>query len=163
MKFGWSLALAAGGTALGLVLLCIAPFAAVATLAARTLERRTAYAALGAMWLANQVIGFAFLHYPQTPATYALGFGFLVAALVAAETARALRRVPLPLAFLAAFAAYELAMYAFALRFGGAAGFSVPIVALVLEGNALGLAILWTLRRAFDVATSRTIGQPLPK
>jgi hypothetical protein len=140
----WSGLLAAGGFILGLVLLCIAPFAAVAAVAARTLPVRLALATVGAMWLGGQICGFAFHHYPHALSTYALGAAIAVAAL-AATLAVARIRI-LPLAFLAAFAVYEGVQYAFALVFGGSETFTPAVVFEILEGNVLGFAIFWALR-----------------
>jgi hypothetical protein len=140
----WPAILATGGFILGLVLLCIAPFAAVATLVARTTPVRVALATVGVMWLGSQVAGFAFYHYPHQPSTYALGLAIGVAALGAALVAARIRI--LPLAFLAAFAVFEGVQFAFALVFGGRETFTLAIVGEILEGNVLGFAILWTLR-----------------
>ncbi len=152
-QFLWAAILSAGGFVLGLVLLCIAPFAAVAAVAARTLPLRVALAATGAMWLGGQLAGYGLFHYPHEPASYALGLGIGVAALAATFVAGRIRS--LPLAFLAAFAVFETVQYAFSLAFGGSETFLFAIVAEIFEGNVLGLAILWALRLA-GAAGART-------
>ncbi len=146
----WPAVLATGGFILGLVLVCIAPFAAVATLAVRTMPLRVALVTIAAMWFGGQVVGFGFRHYPHTPSTYALGAAIGIAALAAGFAASRIR--VLPLAFLAAFAVYEGVQYAFALVFGGSETFTLGIVAEILEGNIIGLAILWALRLIANAA-----------
>jgi hypothetical protein len=148
--FVWPAVLASGGFILGIVLLCIAPFAAVATLAARTLPLRVAIVTVAIMWLGGQIAGFTFYHYPHELSTYALGIAIGVAAI--AGTIVAARIKLLPLAFLTAFAVFELVQFAFALIFGGSETFTLAIVAEILEGNVLGLAILWTLRLVLGAA-----------
>jgi hypothetical protein len=150
--FVWSAILAAAGAILGFVLLCIAPFAAVATVAARTLPLRYAAFALTVMWLVGQVAGFAFFHYPRQLSTFALGGAIEIAALLAAFAAArvpAIPRVPVMLpAFAAAFVTYEAVQYVFALVFGGAGEFTPSIVGLMFAGNALGLVVMWALAAA---------------
>ena len=55
----------AGATVLGsLALACIFPFAAIAALAALTLDRRAGIALVGAVWAANQAVGFLLMNFP---------------------------------------------------------------------------------------------------
>ena len=104
-------------TVLGsLALACAMPFAGLAALAVLFLPRRDAYVLIGVNWLANQLIGFALLHYPMTGAGLVAGlglgvacFGGVVAGAFAAD--RLCKAVNFPLAALgtlaATFAAYE--------------------------------------------------------
>src|SRR5271165_5988655 len=62
----WLLLLVAASVAFTFTFACAAPFAAFAAASACTLPRRDAYSVAGAVWLANQGVGFAFLHYPWT-------------------------------------------------------------------------------------------------
>ena len=48
---------------------CAVPLAAFAAIAALTLSRRDAFTLVGAVWLTNQIAGFAIHHYPMTPST----------------------------------------------------------------------------------------------
>jgi hypothetical protein len=148
----WSAILAAAGAFLGFVLLCIAPFAAVAAVAARTLPYRFAAFTLTVMWLVGQIAGFVFFHYPRQVSTFALGGAIEIAALLAALAAArvpATPRVPaMVTAFLAAFVTYEVAQYAFALVFGGAGEFAPSVAGLIFAGNVLGLVVVWALAAA---------------
>lgn len=47
-------------------LACATPFAALGTLAALHMRRRDLLVMVGLAWLANQIIGYGFLAYPQT-------------------------------------------------------------------------------------------------
>ena len=111
-----------GGASIGfsLVFACATPFVALVTLAALTMSRRDAFIVTGAVWLANQAVGYGILDYPRTVDSYAWGIAIGVAVLLGLLTARAIgeqfeRRGPIVstgIAFLSAFAVYELALYA---------------------------------------------------
>src|SRR5262249_2146204 len=62
----WLALLVAASVALTIGLKCATPLAAFGAAAACTLSRRDAYLLAGMVWLVNQAIGFAFLHYPWT-------------------------------------------------------------------------------------------------
>ncbi|WP_257170338.1 hypothetical protein [Bradyrhizobium sp. SRS-191] len=119
------------------VFACATPFAAFAVIAAAMLPLRAALPAVLGAWLVNQGIGFGALHYPVDATTLAWGAVIGAAALVATVAARgvlrALRTSPASLAFaaalLAAYAAYELVLLAATPALGGAASFTLPIVA----------------------------------
>jgi hypothetical protein len=142
----WSAILAAAGAILGFVLLCVAPFSAVAAFAARTLPLRLAWLSVTAMWFVGQVAGFTVFHYPRLPATFALGGAIELAALIAVFVAARIRWI-VP-AFIAAFANFEAVQYGFALVFGGSETFAPAIVAQLFAGNVLGLVVLWALAAA---------------
>jgi hypothetical protein len=142
----WSGVLVVAGATMGLVLVCIAPFVAVATLAARTLPRRIAFAAIGAMWVANQAIGFGWSHYPRDASTFAWGAAMLAASLAAGFVATRVRATAF--AFLAAFATFELVLFAWSLVVGERGSFSARIVAQIFAGNLFGIAVLGVLRLA---------------
>ncbi|GAC1541668.1 MAG: hypothetical protein NVS3B16_05560 [Vulcanimicrobiaceae bacterium] len=155
----WPGVLAGTGIVLGVVLTCIAPFVAVAVLAARTLSLRAAFAVVTAMWLGNQAIGFSFEHFPLDFWTFAWGVVILVATCAAVVVARSLPVTPL--AFVAAFAAFEGLQLAYALSIGDAANFAPAIDAQVFAGNVLGIAILAAIRLVMTggsrAATRRSI------
>ncbi|WP_315736893.1 MULTISPECIES: hypothetical protein [unclassified Bradyrhizobium] len=119
------------------VFACATPFAAFAVIAAAMLPLRTALPVMLGAWLVNQGIGFGALHYPVDANTLAWGAMIGAAALSATATARgvlqALRASPAPLAFaaalLGAYTAYELVLLAATPALGGAASFTLPIVA----------------------------------
>ena len=146
-----------GGASMGfsLVFACATPFVALVTLAALTMSRRDAFIVTGAVWLANQAVGYGILDYPRTFDSYAWGVAIGLAVLLALVVARAVGErfersgafVSTGLAFLSALAANELALYAasFWLSSGDAA-FSWPIVGYILQVNALGLGGLILLK-----------------
>ena len=91
---------------------CAVPLAAFAAISALSFDRRTALAATGAVWLANQVVGFAFLHYPTDVETFAWGGALGAIALLSCEASGLVSRRVAGVAgacaaFLAAFVAYE--------------------------------------------------------
>jgi hypothetical protein len=139
-----------GGASIGfsLVFACATPFVALVTLAALTMNRRDAFIVTGAVWLANQAVGYGILGYPRTFDSYVWGVAIGITVLLALVVARAIgeqfeRRGPIVstgLAFLSAFAVYELALYAASFWLSsGDTTFSWPVVGYVLQVNALGL------------------------
>ena len=126
---------------------CAAPFAAFAVIAAGMLPMRSALTTIGLVWLINQAIGFGVLSYPADVNTMLWGVVILAAALAstaAASTvlhhARGNRTVTLGIAFVAAFAAYELPLLAATPVLGGHEAFAPAIVARIISLNALWLA-----------------------
>ncbi|MGJ5072411.1 hypothetical protein [Bradyrhizobium oligotrophicum] len=119
------------------VFACATPFAAFAVIAAAMLPLRMALPVMLGAWLVNQGVGFGALHYPVDANTLAWGAMIGVAALSATVIARmalaALRTAPAPAAFavalLSAYAACELVLLAATPALGGAASFTLPIVA----------------------------------
>src|SRR6201995_4173793 len=99
---------------------CATPFAAFAVIAAAMLPTRPALLVVTGAWLVNQTIGFGIKHYPIDASTIAWGFVIGAAALAATVAAiftlRALPRasswVALALAFIGAYAAYEITLFA---------------------------------------------------
>jgi hypothetical protein len=128
---------------------CALPLAAFAAVCALTTDRREALAITGAIWLANQIVGFAFLHYPTDTVTLAWGAALGVIALLSCETAGlAMRRIGGVLgscaAFLAAFIVYEGAIYAICLATDrGADDFTVAVVSRIFLINASAFLGLW--------------------
>lgn len=136
---------------------CVFPFAAIATIAALTLDLRRGVALVVATWFANQVVGFSLMHYPQTLDTVALGVSLGLGALAAYAVAHVvLRSGASPMRAVAAlggaFAAYQLVIYAGALGFGGAENFSADIIAKVALNDAIWFAGLAALNLALTRA-----------
>lgn len=127
-------------------LACIAPFAAVAALAAMTLGRREALATVLALWLGNQAVGFLFLDYPWDANTLGWGIAMGVAALaavLAAERVRGRRDVAgLAIGFAAAFVVNQIVMWAASLFLGAGEGFSPQVIAYVAVINAIWFVAL---------------------
>ena len=135
----------------------ITPFAAFAVVAATTLSRRDAVILTVALWLTNQAVGFGVLNYPWTAQTFAwgvvIGAAAVIGTLAAHWTVRRLGSFRAPAltagAFVAAFALYQLTLYAAAMSvLGGTEAFSAHIIGQVLLVNAvtlLGLVGLYQL------------------
>lgn len=142
------------------VLACMMPFAAIATIAARAMPPRRGLAAVGLCWLGNQALGFGLMGFPWDGATFAAGLSLLVSSLLAFAAAQASGRGAL-VAFIAAFAAYEISLFAYALAFGDPALFAPDIVALVALNDGLWFAGLWlgwqVLARIPALATGRRV------
>jgi len=133
---------------------CAVPFAAFGAIAALTLSRRDALLLTVAVWLANQLVGFAFLNYPWTASTLAwgviLGAVAVLSTVAARGTARQLERRAAAVvslgAFAGAFIAYEGGLFLVsATLMGGTENFLPAIVFRILAINAaafLGLLVL---------------------
>lgn len=139
---------------------CVFPFAAVAAIAALTLPLPRALGLTLAVWLANQVVGFAFLGYPLDSAAWGLAIG--VGALGATLAARSVRTRGPAAALAAAFVAYEALLYLAALRLGGLDTFAAHIVAGIGLNDLGWFLMLAALRRALSVARPATFGAPAP-
>ncbi|MFM7379265.1 MAG: hypothetical protein ACKO1O_14240 [Erythrobacter sp.] len=126
------------------VLACMMPFVAIVTIAALAMPARRGLAAVGLCWLGNQMLGFGLMCFPWDGPTFAAGLSLLAASLIAFAAARAVagRGGAVP-AFLAAFAAFELSLFAYALPFGDPALFAPQIVGLIALNDALWFAGLW--------------------
>ncbi len=144
---------------------CVFPFAAIATIAALTLDARKGLALVGATWAANQVVGFTVMDYPRTFETAALGMSLGLGAVAAWVVATVILRgdrsvfaLRAAAALLGGFVAYQLVIFAGALAFGGAGNFSADIIAGVALNDAIwfvGLGVLW-------LALARTLPAQAP-
>ena len=129
-------------------LACATPFAAFAVVAAAALPLRPALLVVTGAWLVNQCIGFGALHYPVDASTIAWGFVIGAAALVAtAAASTVLRALPqgrtplmLAIALVAAYAAYELVLFAATPFLGGEGAFTAAIVTRIGLTSAVWLA-----------------------
>jgi len=156
----WIGSLAFFGAVLSLGFACAAPLAAFAAIGALTLRRRNALVVIAAVWLVNQFIGFAILHYPLEHGALAWGGALGAAALVATLAARwgsgrlsqSNRFVRAGAAFMAAFAAYEGILFAIsAMSVTGLSNFAPAIVLRIFLINATAFVALLLLRRAMDL------------
>jgi hypothetical protein len=127
---------------------CATPFAAFAVVAAAMLPLRPALLVVTGAWLVNQAIGFGALHYPVDGGTIAwglvIGAGALVATAMASVMLGALPRMRTPLvlaiALVAAYAAYELVLFAATPALGGEGAFTAVIVTRIGLTSAAWLA-----------------------
>lgn len=154
---------------------CATPFAAFAALAALEVDQRDGIALVGAFWLANQIVGFTILGYPQELQAYAWVAlsacgAFIFARQAVALFARKNLTAILLAAIAAAFFGYELTLYveAFLLP-GGDEAFTLPtvlrivllnigILGLLLAGHRLAVAGGLLCR---NIAESPAAGMPL--
>ena len=156
------------------VFACATPFAAFGVLAAMTLSRTDAIRITVALWLANQVIGYAVLGYPRTVNSFSWGLAIGVAAVLSTgvarlivprlQTARGLTKAVVALG--GTFAAYEAALFTFAVGgLGGTGSFAAPIVGRILVINAAALAGLYALYRigvAVGISRPPAVATPAP-
>jgi len=138
----WAVVLVGVAAASSFWTACTVPLPAVAVVAGRTLSARLALATTAAAWLANQLVGYLWLHYPTTPDSFLwgglLGAGALLSLVCSWLLPR--RTWHLPAALVGAFVVYEAWLWLFTFALGGQETFALAIVA--------GLAVahlLWTL------------------
>jgi hypothetical protein len=147
--------LVAGLSVLGsLAFACAAPLAAIAALAATKMRAAEGLALVAAAWLANQLVGYLLLDYPQTFESFAWGAAIGIAALAGFAAAHAVSRAGMPevaallLALGAAFVAYEATLFAAtAVLSSSEEAFSIAIVGRIFAINAIAFAGLVLLHR----------------
>ncbi len=149
----WSAILGASAIFGSYFFACVFPFAAMATIAALTLDMRRAAILVGAVFAVNQIVGFTLMHYPQDASTIAWGVVIGVAAFASLFAARSVLRgrtdivSPYALvALLAAFVVNQGVMFTYALFTTGIENFSPKIVATVGLNDAAWFAGLCALR-----------------
>jgi hypothetical protein len=151
----WLAVLVAASVGLSLGFACAVPLAAFAATGALTLKRGAALFLILSIVLANQCVGFAFLHYPAVSSVW--GFAFALVGALAIFTAQgAYRSLALahPIfaygsAFLVAFVAYEggLFLITIAVSPGDLATYAAPIVLRVFLINAASFLALMAAAR----------------
>lgn len=157
----WPASLALTSLLGSLALACVFPFAAVAALAALTMQPARGFALVVAVWAVNQLTGFFLLSFPWDAQAVGHGLAILAGTLFAFGTARfvagavarggdILRSLA---ALVSAFAVYQLVLRAYASVGGGAENFSAEIISAVALNDALWFAGLFALR--FIVAQAR--------
>jgi hypothetical protein len=152
----WLSLLAAASLMFSLGLACATPLAAFAAVVALTSSRRDALVLILSVWFANQFVGFTVLGYPWTASVFAwgvaLGAAAVLATLAAQWTARrsvdAARVVGFLATALAAFAAYEAALFVVAVTLlGGTEDFTAAILGWIFVINAATFVGLLVLHR----------------
>jgi hypothetical protein len=140
----WLALLVAASVAFSLGFACATPLAAFCAAGACTLPRRDAYYLAVMVWLVNQTVGFAFLHYPWTADCLAwgavLGLCALLSTGIARLAIRHLREMPAvprnAAAFLTAFAVSEAILFGVSLWLGGTQDFTAGIQMKIFAINA---------------------------
>jgi hypothetical protein len=169
----WLALLVAASIAFSLGFACAVPFAAFGAVAALTLSRRNALLLMGAVWLANQLVGYGLLDYPRTVNSFAwgavLGVASALTTIVAREAVRRFEKatslVVAPLAaFMAAFVAYEATLFVVAAALlGGVEDFTPGIIGQVFTINAVAMIGLLVINRLGTViGLAAPLGLPLP-
>lgn len=166
----WLSMLVAASVAFTLGLACAVPLAAFAAAAALTLSRRAALLLVGAVWLANQIIGYSCLGYPYNANSLAWGAALGAVALLATVAARAVAlrvertgSLMTPLAsFAAAFAVYEGALFIVAVvALGDTGSFTPAIMGRIFIINAVAMLGLLVLNRL--AIASGLVAAPSPR
>ncbi|ASK87583.1 hypothetical protein [Sphingorhabdus sp. SMR4y] len=162
----WAGVLATSSVLGSLALACIFPFAAIATLLAASLPFRKAAAWMGAVWFANQLVGYLLLGYPQTANSFGHGLAMgatALAALFVAKTVLDIRSdrslLSLGLAFAAAFATYQALLLVAATFLGGVQNFMPSIVWMVAQNDMLWFAGLGILYLVVDGTLIERVGK----
>jgi hypothetical protein len=153
----WIALLVAASMVLSLGFACAVPLAAFAAIAALTLSRREAFALVGAVWLANQIAGFAVHHYPAAASALAWGAGLGAVALFSTLAAQGVKdhlakrhTVTAIATFLAAFAVYEGSLFAISLALtSGVSDYAPSIVGRIFAINTAAFAALSLVHRVF--------------
>ena len=154
----WATLIVGSAIALTPLYACATPFAALATIAALKLDRRSMIVTIGLVWLANQAIGYGVLGYPWSWNSVAWGFAIgaasslsVIAACSLATTRSAPLAVSLP--FMAAFTTFELGLYVAGIVLSAGDGaFSLAIVGHIFAINALALCGLMVLYHLVSLA-----------
>ncbi len=161
----WAGVLAISSVLGSLALACMFPFAAIATMLAATLPFRKAAAWMGGAWLANQLVGYLLLGYPQTATSFGHGLAIGVTALATLGVAKAVfslrgdqSLVSALLAFAAAFVAFEALLYVAALYLGGVHNFMPSIVWMIARNDMLWFAGLGLLYLVLDGTLFNRLG-----
>lgn len=152
-EFIWLILLLLSSLVFSLGFACATPLAAFGAIAAVAFSRRDALILSGAVWLVNQVIGYTVLRYPWGVTSVSWGLFLGGATIIASVSSRWIYRhsktpyfLRLVAAFIAAFAVFEVSLYAVALFVpGGVQDFTTDIVVRIfaINGGAfLGLLAL---------------------
>jgi hypothetical protein len=149
------IALLTGATIIGsLIFACAAPFPALGALSALFMRKRDAFVLTSINWMANQIVGYGFLHYPQSLDSFAwggiIGLSALAGTAVAIGTrslsARAGWVASAVSSFIAAFVTYELALFGATAFLSDDGGFTANVIVYVAEVNGFAFAGLLVLQ-----------------
>jgi hypothetical protein len=153
----WLILLTIASVLTTFALACATPVAAFGALAALHMKRAEAITLMSVVWLASQVVGFGYLHYPYTAGTMAWAGALLISALVTMEGAafvtRRMAAAPAAAraigALFAAMLVFKAAIYLFGIELGGnASAFKASVVSNFVWTNAVTFVVLLVLYQA---------------
>ena len=147
-SFAWMIILTIAVIGATLTLSCVTPFAALAAALAGTVGLRASLGIVTVVWLANQIVGFVFFHFPHTANTFLWGIAIGGAALVTTIVASVVLKyascwatpLRLGITLMLGFGVYEIALLAAAVLLGGLDAFQSAIVAQLAFINVISLA-----------------------
>lgn len=161
----WAGILAAASVGGSLLLACIFPFAAIATLLAATLPMRKAMLWMGGAWLGNQLVGYLILGYPQTVNSFSHGAAMGVTALATLWIANKIFEMrgdqsvsSVLMAYAGAFIGYQALLALFAVFLGGIQNFLPSIVWMVFQNDILWFAGLGLLFIVLNNVVFKSLG-----
>ena len=166
----WPSLLVAASLMFSLGLACATPLAAFAAAVALTSSRRDALILILSVWFANQFVGFTLLGYPWTASAFAWGVALGASAVLAmlagqwtaSRSVGAARVVGFLATGLAAFAAYEAALFVVAVTLlGGTEDFTAAILSWIFVINAAAFVGLVVLHR-LAVSVGLVAGPAVP-
>ena len=119
------------------------------------------------VWLANQIVGFVFFHFPLTATTFLWGIAIGVAALVTTTVAFVVMKyaagfatvLRLGISLLVSFGVYEMILLFAAVFLGGFETFRVSIVAQLAWVNAASLVGMIVLNEVAAVLCRPWLGR----
>jgi len=146
-NFTWMMILTIAVLGATLTLSCVTPYAALAVALAGTVGLRASLRIVTIVWLANQIVGFVFFHFPHTANSVLWGITTGGAALVTTIVASVVMKyatdwatpLRLGLAVLVAFGVYEMSLLGAAVLLGGLATFRPAIVGQLAFINLISL------------------------
>jgi hypothetical protein len=152
-EFVWLILLLLSSLVFSLGFACATPLAAFGAIAAVAFSRRDALILCGAVWLVNQVVGYAILKYTWSVSSVSWGLVLGGATIIASLSARWIyghTKTPylfrLVAAFIAAFASFEVSLYAVAVFvLGGVQDFTADIVVRIFAINGAAFVGLLSL------------------
>ena len=144
----WMVVLAIAVIGATLALSCLTPFAALAVALAGTVGLRASLRVMLAAWFANQVIGFAFFHFPPTANTLLFGVAIGGAAVVTTVVASVVMKygsfwawpLRLTVGLGLSFLVYETTLLPAAVFFGDLETFRPAIAGQLAFINVVALA-----------------------
>ena len=166
-SFTWMIILAIAVIAATLALSCVTPFAALAVALAGTVGLRASLGVMLAAWFANQVIGFAFFHFPPTANTLLFGVAIGGASVVTTVVASVVMKygsfwawpLRLTVGLGLSFMVYETTLLVAAVFFADLGTFRPAIVAQLAFINIVALAGMIVMNEIVAVCFTPWLGR----